>query len=365
MTTITEAPELPAVAETPPAPGAGAPAAGRGLELPGIQKAAVMLVLLGRERAAKVIQHLDGPELDELIAQVVRLRNVPQSIATDVLTEFHAMAVLNGAVTSGGEAYARQMLEQSLGKELAATVMGRIAHAVAERPLKFLHDIDAQQLISILRGEHPQTLAAVVAHLRPEQASLVMSGLSATEQTEVATRLATTGRFQQHALLALQEVLAGRTSSVMPTSGNDAVSGGVQALVDILNRSDSATERQILDGLDGADKELADEVRSRLFTFSDIVGLEDRAVQMVLRQVESGDLATALKGVSQAVSEKVLGNVSERARENLLEEIELLGAVRLSAVEEARAGIVQVIRALEESGQLVVRRGGDGDEFVS
>ena len=364
--TMTTTEAVTALADPPPGlETVAAPKVGRGLDLPGIQKAAVMLVLLGRERAAKVIQHLDGPELDELVAQVVRLHNVPTPIASDVLTEFHAMAVLNGVVASGGESYARQMLEQSLGKELAAKVMGRIAQAGAERPLKFLHDVDAQQLISILRGEHPQTLAAVVAHLRPEQASLVMSGLSAGEQTEVATRLATTGRFQQHALLALQDVLMGRTSSVMTTAGNDAVSGGVQALVDILNRSDSATERQILEGLDSADKELADEVRGRLFTFSDIIGLEDRAVQMVLRQVEAGDLATALKGVPLAVSEKVLGNVSERARENLLEEIELLGAVRLSAVEEARAGIVQVIRALEESGQLVVRRGGDGDEYVS
>lgn len=361
---MTVAVEAPPTVDTGSAVEQAEPGTRRGIDLPGMQKAAVMLVLLGRERAAKVIKHLDGPELDELIAQVVRLRNVPTPIATDVLTEFHAMAVLNGAVASGGEAYARQMLEQSLGVELAGVVMGRIAHAVAERPLKFLQDIDAQQLISILKGEHPQTLTAVIAHLRPDQASLVLSGLSAVEQTEVATRLATTGRFQQHALLALQEVLAGRTSSVLPTNGNDAVSGGVQALVDILNRSDSATERQILEGLDSADTVLAAEVRGRLFTFSDIVSLEDRAVQMVLRQVESADLATALKGVPQAVSEKVLSNVSERARENLLEEIELLGAVRLSAVEEARATVVQVIRALEESGQLVVRRGGD-DEFVS
>lgn len=349
--------EIPAPAPAPVA----APAAP---DLSGLQKAAVLLVMLGKERAANVIRHLGGTDLDELVAQVVRLRNVSPNVAGEVLTQFHSLAVRQGVVGAGGEGYAREVLERSLGKEDAGDVMRRIATAVAERPLKFLQDIDPQQLMSILRGEHPQTLAAVLVHLRPDQASVVMGGLSAGEQAAVARRLATTGRFQPHALGILQEVLKSRTSSVLPQSSSDAVTGGVQSLVDVINRADAATERAILEGLEATDPALAEEVRARLFVFADIVGLEDRAVQMVLRQVDSVVLATALKSVQPVVRDKVLSNVSERARQDLVDEIEVLGSVRVSAVEEAQATIVQIIRSLEESGQIVVRRGGD-DEFVS
>lgn len=348
--------EAPAAAPT--APPSAAP-----VDLSGLQKAAVLLVMLGKERAASVISHLKGTDLDELVAQVVRLRDVSPAVAGEVLTQFHSLAVRQGVVGAGGEGYARDMLERSLGKDDAGDVMRRIATAVAERPLRFLQDVDPQQLMSILRGEHPQTMAAVLVHLRPDQASFVMAGLSPADQSAVARRLAKTGRFQPLALAVLQDVLKARTSSVLPQSSQDVVTGGVQSLVDVINRADAATERSILDGLAETDPELAEEVRARLFVFADIVTLEDRAVQMVLRQVDSAVLATALKSVPDLVREKVLSNVSERARVDLLDEIEVLGQVRVSAVEEAQATIVQSIRALEESGQIVVRRGGD-DEFV-
>jgi len=350
--------EMPAVAASP----ASAPTA-PAVDLTGLQKAAVLLVMLGKERAASVIKHLKGTDLDELVAQVVRLRDVSPAIAGAVLTQFHSLAVRQGVVGAGGEGYARDMLERSLGKDDAGDVMRRIASSVAERPMRFLQDVDPQQLMSILRGEHPQTMAAVLVHLRPDQASVVMAGLNPTDQSAVARRLARTGRFQPLALAALQEVLKARTSSVLPQSNQDAVTGGVQSLVDVINRADAATERSILDGLAETDPELAEEVRARLFVFADIVSLEDRAVQMVLRQVDSAVLATALKSVPEVVRDKVLSNVSERARVDLMDEIEVLGQVRVSAVEESQATIVQIIRSLEESGQIVVRRGGD-DEFV-
>lgn len=351
-----------ATAEAPAAAPTAAPSAAP-VDLSGLQKAAVLLVMLGKERAASVISHLKGTDLDELVAQVVRLRDVSPAVAGEVLTQFHSLAVRQGVVGAGGEGYARDMLERSLGKDDAGDVMRRIATAVAERPLRFLQDVDPQQLMSILRGEHPQTMAAVLVHLRPDQASFVMAGLSPADQSAVARRLAKTGRFQPLALAVLQDVLKARTSSVLPQSSQEVVTGGVQSLVDVINRADAATERSILDGLAETDPELAEEVRARLFVFADIVTLEDRAVQMVLRQVDSAVLATALKSVPDLVREKVLSNVSERARVDLLDEIEVLGQVRVSAVEEAQATIVQSIRALEESGQIVVRRGGD-DEFV-
>ncbi|WP_336921775.1 flagellar motor switch protein FliG [Aquipuribacter sp. SD81] len=343
---------------------AGSVAVPPGPDLTGLQKAAVLLVMLGKDRAATVLKHLKGTDLDELVAQLVRLRDVPPSVAGQVLSQFHSLAVRQGVVGAGGEGFARDVLERSLGKDDAGDVMRRIASVVAERPLKFLQDIDPQQLMSILRGEHPQTLAAVLVHLRPDQASVVMAGLSPTEQSAVARRIATTGRFHPQALSSLQDVLKARTSSVLPQSQTETATGGVQSLVEVINRADAATEKSILEGLEATDAALAEEVKARLFVFADIVGLEDRAVQMVLRQVDSVVLATALKSVAQNVRDKVLQNVSERARADLVEEIEVMGAVRVSAVEEAQATIVQVIRSLEESGQLVVRRGGD-DEYVS
>lgn len=362
MSTATDT-AAPAGTSTDPAPTtAPAPA---GPDLTGLQKAAVLLVMLGKDRAASVISHLKGTDLDELVAQVVRLRNVSPAVAGEVLSQFHTMAVRQGVVGAGGEGYARDMLERSLGKEDAGDVMKRIASSVAERPLRFLQDIDPQQLMSILRGEHPQTLAAVLVHLRPDQASVVMAGLSAADQASVARRLANTGRFQPQALAVLQDLLKARTSTVLPQASADAATGGVQSLVDVINRADAATERSILEGLEAADPALAEEVKARLFVFADIVGLEDRAVQMVLRQVDSVVLATALKSVPQAVQDKVLSNVSERARQDLVDEIEVLGQVRKAAVEESQAAIVQIIRSLEESGQLVVRRGGSEDEYVS
>lgn len=332
------------------------------VDLSGLQKAAVLLVMLGKDRAASVLTHLKGTDLDELVAQVVRLRDVPPVVAGEVLSQFHSLAVRQGVVGAGGEGFAREVLERSLGKESAGDVMRRIASVVAERPLKFLQDIDPQQLMSILRGEHPQTLAAVLVHLRPDQASVVMAGLSPADQAAVARRIATTGRFSPHALVVLQDALKARTSSVLPQSQQETATGGVQSLVEVINRADAATEKSILEGLEATDAALADEVKARLFVFADIVGLEDRAVQMVLRQVDSVVLATALKSVAQNVRDKVLQNVSERARADLLEEIEVMGAVRVSAVEEAQATIVQVIRALEESGQLVLSR--SSEEFV-
>jgi flagellar motor switch protein FliG len=239
MSTVTDAPEAPAGWRRPRRPP----------DLSGLQKAAVLLVMLGKDRAASVLKHLKGTDLDELVAQVVRLRNVSPNVAGEVLTQFHTMAVRHGVVGAGGEGYAREVLERSLGKQDAGDVMKRIATAVAERPLKFLQDVDPQQLMSILRGEHPQTMAAVLVHLRPDQASVVMAGLTPADQVAVARRLATTGRFQPHALVVLQELLKARTSSVLPQSSSDAVTGGLQSLVDVINRADAATEKSILEGL--------------------------------------------------------------------------------------------------------------------
>ena len=331
--------------------------------LTGTQKAAIVLLQLGRERAARVMSRLDDAEIDEITAEIVRLENLDSRIADNVMAEFHAVSITGPSlIARGGVGYAQQLLEASLGPERAKAVMDRLSTVMAGQPFEFLQAADARQVLSLLSGEHPQTVALVLAHLRPEHASAILAGLPAATQGEVAHRIALMERASPDVVAVVAENLMRKASSVLTPQETSAV-GGVQPLVEIINRADPGTEKQILEGLEARDKALAEEVRSRMFVFGDIVLLEDRAVQLVLRSVEGAVLSVALKGTSDEVRDKILANLSERARENIVEEMELLGPTRMSQVEEARAGIVQGIRHLEESGQIVIRRDGE-DEYV-
>ncbi|GHS90066.1 flagellar motor switch protein FliG [Cellulomonas hominis] len=330
--------------------------------LTGTQKAAMLLLQLGRERAALVMSKLDTAEIEELTAEILRLDRVDQALADEVLEEFYNVSVIGPGV-GGGLGYAQQLLEASIGADQAAGMIERLQTSMAGQPFEFLQHADARQVLSLLSGEHPQAVALVLAHLRPEHASAILAGLPGEMQSEVAHRIALMERASPDVVQVIAESLQRKASTVLAPSELSAV-GGVQPLVEIINRADPTTEKLILEGLQTRDEALAEEVRSRMFVFSDIVLLEDRAMQLVLRQVETGELSVALKGVGEEVRDKILRNLSERARENLVEEIELLGPVRLSQVEDARAGIVQTIRRLEESGQIVIRREGE-DEYVS
>ena len=332
------------------------------MSLTGRQKAALLLVQLGRERAARVMSHLDVAEVEELTAEIMRLERVDQRLADEVVDEFCAVAQL-GPGLGGGVGFAQQVLEASLGKDQAAGMLERLQASMAGHSFDFLQQADARQVVSLLDGEHPQTIALVLAHLRPEHASAILAGLPNELRADVAHRIALMERASPDVVAVVAESLQRKASAVLAPRELAAV-GGVQPLVEIINRADPTTEKAILEGLTERDETLAEQVRSLMFVFADIVLLEDRAVQLVLRQVETGTLSQALKGAGPEVREKVLRNMSERARENLLEEIEMLGPVRLSQVEEARAAIVQVIRGLEESGQIIVRREGE-DELVA
>jgi flagellar motor switch protein FliG len=330
--------------------------------LNGTQKAAMLLLQLGRERAAKVMAQLDVAEIEELTGEIMRLERVDQTLADEVVEEFYSASMIGPGV-GGGLGLATQLLEGALGRDEAAGMIERLQTSMAGQPFEFLQHADARQVLSLLNGEHPQAVALVLAHLRPEHASAILAGLPPELQSEVAHRIALMERASPDVVQVIAESMQRKASTVLTPNELSAV-GGVQPLVEIINRADPTTEKLILEGLQERDEALADEVRSRMFVFGDIVLLEDRAMQLVLRQVETNELSVALKGVTPEVRDKILRNLSERARENLEEEIELLGPVRLSQVEEARAGIVQVIRRLEESGQIVIRREGE-DEYVS
>jgi flagellar motor switch protein FliG len=330
--------------------------------LTGAQKSAVLLLQLGMERSALVLRSLREAEVAEIMAEVARLRDVDEDMASSVIEEFKGLAESHGFVRSGGIEFARTLLQESLGEVKANEILERLSSQMIEMPFEFLRKADSRQVLSFLQDEHPGTIALVLAYLPPGGAAMVMSGLSEALQKEVALRLATMERTSPEVIEDIEAVLERKLSSVLAPTELTAA-GGVQSLVDIINQADRATERLILEGLEQDDEELADEVRQRMFVFEDIGDLDDRSVQLILRQVDGKDLAVALKGVRPQVREKITGNMSQRAGQNLLEEIELLGPVRLSTVEESQGSIVRVIRALEESGQLVLTRAG-GDEFV-
>ncbi|WP_026316781.1 flagellar motor switch protein FliG [Actinokineospora enzanensis] len=329
----------------------------------GLRKAAVLLLQMGKDGSAKVLSKLREAEVEALSAEVARLGAVEATYTNQVLDEFHAMAKARKHVAHGGMDYARELLIETLGHDRADEIVDRIGATLVDVPFRFLQRADPRQVLSFLQEEHPQTVALVLAHMPANLASAVLSGLAPDRQSDVALRVATMGRTSPEVVRKLENLLERKLSSLLQPSDVSTI-GGVGPLVDIINRSDRATERSILDGLAKRSPELADEIRSQMFMFEDLVGIDDKSLQLVLRNVSGSDLATALKGVRDDVREKVLRNLSERAAENLAEEIEVLGAVRLRVVEEAQAKIIGEIRSLEESGQIVLRR-GDDDEFVA
>ena len=328
----------------------------------GLRKAAILLIQLGQERASSVLRHMSDAEVEAITAEISRLDAI-SSIETDqVLGEFRELMVARAHIAQGGFNFAQQLLQSSIGEERAAEIMDRLHAAAVQMPFQFLHRADPAQLRGFIAEEHPQVIALVLAHMTPDKASLLLSGLPNYLQAVVAHRIAVMDRTSPEIIRAVEAVLERKLSSMLQPTEVSRV-GGVDPLVNIINRSDRPTERLIVEGLEGLDPALADEVKSRMFMFEDIVGLDDRSVQQVLRQVDTGELALALKGVSSQVKNKITGNLSERAAENLLDEVELLGAVRLAQVEEAQQSVIRTIRQLEEQGQITVRRGND-EEFV-
>lgn len=327
----------------------------------GPQKAAMVLVHLGKDRASKVLKAMRESEVEDLMSEVARLGDVDPKAMEKTLTEFRDMASAQVYFAKGGLGFAKEMLEETLGRDKAREIVERLTLTTMELPFEFLRSADPRQVLSFLQDEHPQTVALVLAHILPDQAALVMSGLPEKVQGEVAQRIAQMDRTSPEVIRQVETILERKSSTLLqPSESSNA--GGIQPLVEILNRSDRTTEKLILENLTAADPQLAEEVRNRMFVFEDIVSLEDRSVQLVLREIDSKELAIALKGVRDDVLVKVTSNMSERAGESLKDEIEILGAVRLKQVEEAQGNIVKAIRRLEESGQIIVSRGTE--EFV-
>jgi flagellar motor switch protein FliG len=330
--------------------------------LTGRRKAAILVLQLDRVAATRVLSLMSDTELEDLASEMARAGDVSAAVSAEVLKEFGILRATACGV-QGGMDQARAMLLAAVGSERAGAILDRVSSSVFDLPFTFLHNADARQLLSFISDEHPQTIALVLAHIPAPLASRVLAGLGSDLQADVAMRIASMDRTSPDIIHQIEVSLERRMANLLVPSTLSTV-GGVAPLVEIINRADRGTEKLIMEGLEQRDPKLAEEIRSRMFMFEDLVNLEDRAIQLVLRGVETGNLAVALKGTAAAVQAKIMKNMSERAAATLAEEMELLGPVRVQAVEEAQTEVVRVIRELEEAGQIVVAR-GDEDEFVA
>ncbi|MHA7222570.1 flagellar motor switch protein FliG [Arthrobacter sp. RHLT1-20] len=329
--------------------------------LTGTQRAAVVLMQMSSTNAARVMAQFTDSEAEDIAAEIVRLRKVDPVVAEQVMTEFRESALSAPRQARGGRELAENLLAASFGSVKAAGLINRLAVNVAGRSFEFLEEIEPVQVLALIDGELPQTIALVLAHLSPRKASAVMSGLPGSLRADVALCIATMGSGAPEAIGIVAETLKVRGGAAVSQQASKVV-GGIQPLLEIINKADASTERSVLDGLDLLNPELAVEIRAQMVTFDDIVKLERRDAQLVLRSLDSTVLAVAMKGASEAVLESITTNVSGRNLEILEAEIAALGPLRTSQIEEARAAVVRSIRELDAEGEITIHR--DEEDYV-
>ncbi len=339
----------------------GAPKKGIKKDLTGRQKAAIFLVTLGSEISSEIFKHLREDEIEALTFEIARLDNIDSEDRDTVLMEFKELMMAQDFITSGGIDYARELLEKSLGAQKAVDIINRLTSSLQVRPFDFIRRTDPAHLLNFIQQEHPQTIALILAYLEPQKASIILASLPHEVQSDVSRRIATMDRTDPNILREVERVLEKKLSTL--SSEDYTAAGGVENIVEILNMVDRSTEKTIIESLEEEDPELAEEIKKRMFVFEDIVLLDDRAIQKVLREVDTGELAKALRGVEAEVQDKIFRNMSKRAASMLKEEMEYMGPVRLKDVEETQQKIVSIIRKLEDQGEIVVARSGE-DEMV-
>ena len=333
-------------------------------ELPGRQKVAIFLACMGEERASRILGSMNEEEIEQITLSLSGVERVDADVRTKIIEQFHSLAVENKVMTKGGLDYARGLLEKTFGSDKTVEILTRLQSSLQDVPFEFLKRADPGQIVTFIQDEHPQTISLILAHLPAQTSAIVLSALTAEIQADVVTRIATMERTPPEVVREVERVLERKMATVFTQGFTFA--GGVKEVAEILNNVDRSAEKAIMSQLEENDPDLADEIARLMFTFDDIIFVEDSGIQKALREIESKDLALALKGSNDDVKEKVLHNMSERAREMILEEIEFMGPVRLKNVEEAQQKIVGAIRTLEEAGELIIegRGGGGGDEIV-
>lgn len=327
------------------------------------QKVAALLIILGPETATEVLKNIPDEELIEQITlDIASISKVPKEMLDDILEEFHSLFQANNYLSHGGMSYAKKLLEQAYGPERANGVLEKLISTLHSDPFQFFNDADPGQLATSFQNENPQLVALVLAYLKPEKAAAVLNSLPPHIQATVATRIAEMDRTNPEILSEIEKIIESKFSSVMSQDFSQA--GGINALASIINRTDRATEKKIMETLESQDLELAERIRELMFVFEDIVKLDDRAIQRILREVETRELAVALKGSNQDVKEKIFKNMSERASSMLKDDMEYMGPVRTREVQENQTKIVATIRALEATGEIVLMRDESEDDLI-
>ena len=329
--------------------------------LNGVQKAAVLLIALGPERSADVFKHLKEDEIEELTLEIANTRSISPQIKEDVLEEFYQICLAQRYIAEGGIGYAKELLDKALGADKAQEVITKLTASLQVRPCVFVRKTDPSQLRNLIQDENPQTIAMILSYLTSAQAAMVIGALPPEKQADVAKRIAMMDRTSPDVIKEVEKVLERKLASLV--NQDYTIVGGVDAIVNILNTVDRSTEKHIMESLEIEEPELADEIRKKMFVFEDILLLDDRAIQRVLRDVENSDLGIALKGANEEVQNVIFKNLSKRLAAMIKEDMEFMGPVRMKDVEEAQQKIVSVIRKLEDAGEIVISRGG-GDEIV-
>ncbi len=330
-------------------------------EYNGVQKAAILLIALGPERSSDLFKHLKEDEIEELTLEIANTRSVSPQLKEDVLNEFYEICLAQQYIAEGGIGYAKELLDKALGNDKAQEVITKLTASLQVRPFEFVRKTDPSQLLNFIQDEHPQTIAMILSYMTSVQAATVLSALSQEKQADVAKRIAMMDRTSPDVIKEVERVLERKLASLV--NQDYTIVGGVDAIVNILNTVDRSTEKHIMESLEIEEPELADEIRKKMFVFEDILLLDDRAIQRVLREVDNSDLSIALKGANEEVQNVIFKNLSKRLAAMIKEDMEFMGPVRMKDVEEAQQKIVGVIRKLEDAGDIVISRGG-GDEII-
>ncbi len=330
-------------------------------EYSGREKAAMLLITLGPERSAQIFKHLKEDEIEQLTLEIANIRSVTTQDKDRILEEFYQICLAQEYIAEGGIGYAKDILEKALGTEKTMEIINKLTVSLQVRPFDFVRKADPSQVLNFIQSEHPQTIALILAYLKPQQAAVVLSALPQDKQADVARRIAVMDRTSPEIIKEVERVLEKKLSSLV--TEDYTATGGLQAIVDVLNSVDRGTEKFIMETLEIEDADLAEEIRKRMFVFEDILQLDNRAIQRFLREVDNNQLALALKGATEEVQNLIFNNMSKRLTEMIKEDIEFMGPVRLKDVEEAQQKIVNVIRKLEDAGEIIISRGG-GDEIV-
>lgn len=328
----------------------------------GSRKAAVLLLSMGAEEAAGILRYMKRSEVEAITVEIAKMKRVDPVLQDEVLNEFYHLSQADRQITEGGADLAKEMLERAFDDQRAGEIMHRLRNFLQKRPFEILRKVDASQITALVQDEHPQTIAVILSHTDPAQSAQVLSALPSDLQTDVARRIALMGRAAPEVIKEIESLIEQKLSDLAADEASGG-GGGLNVIVPILNNTERAAERQIMSGLEEQDPELAESIRNRMFVFENILQLDDRAIQKMLRRVDNKTLAMAMKGANPEMSERLMRNLSQKAAELLRDDMDVLGPVRIRDVEQAQRELVNIVRQLEDAGEIIISR-GEKDDFI-